>query len=659
MSRIAQANHSPSTNPSVGSTAAGRPALLLGAVALLLAACGGGGAGSAPPSESAQGGPTGRLEGTVAVGAPMTDGKLRILDATGAVVASGIMVAADGSYEVPSLSGTAPFRIEACGYTGPNYQCIYSVAQGPGKANVTPLTTATVLLASGKTPEQMMVGVAEGLSNTAVDGAQIQLRQSLAGVLAGNVPANFDFVAGNLAAGSRSGYDKVLDSVGVNTGIDGQPFVQITPRLGQGNLYLQQGNTVGSVSVDAAAGNLSLTGLEGLFRSMTAAVAGANACADPANGMASLMAADARLEIEDGALNGAAAVGAGICQFFAQDNKWGARLLSPTLGRCDLSGAAPLCHISFVMQSVTGEVEAVGSRMGVTQENGAWKFLGDLDGVHIDIFATAQRDRRIDGATPVDSYTRAVSFGIPALPGLACARVVQRDASQQAVPVAYFKPYAGAQSLRRLSLWRSNAQGNDRSLDAATGALRSSDDTWLTLPQGSEGDAVVRNFLRGGRSVTVSLFSDGACTTAMQVGGRSEFEVDVQGVPPVWASMAGLPWIELTSAASQALKDLSLAANASGSYAFAWTAPQGPLGVNGASFCGDRSQCGEGQSGRIGTARLRPSDRSATINLNNGTQAVQAGSNKMLAVYGRNGDGMLLQNSFLSCPAVPSGQPCN
>ena len=84
-----------------------------------------------------------------------------------------------------------------------------------------------------------------------------------------------------------------------------------------------------------------------------------------------------------------------------------------------------------------------------------------------------------------------------------------------------------------------------------------------------------------------------------------------------------------------------------------------PLGVNGATFCGDRSQCGEGQSGRIGTARLRPSDRAATINLNNGAQAVQAGSNKMLAVYGRNGDGMLLQNSFLSCPAVPSGQPCN
>ena len=67
------------------------------------------------------------------IGAPITGGTLRVIDVNGTVVASGITVADDGSYSVPTLTGTAPYRIEACGYAGSNYQCIYSVTQGPGR----------------------------------------------------------------------------------------------------------------------------------------------------------------------------------------------------------------------------------------------------------------------------------------------------------------------------------------------------------------------------------------------------------------------------------------------------------------------------------------------------------------------------------------------
>ncbi|MFN0185275.1 MAG: hypothetical protein ACKVQR_15800, partial [Aquabacterium sp.] len=138
------------------------------AAASLLAACGGG-ASDSGGTESPSGGtpPSTALSGTVAVGAPISDGRVRVLDSTGAVVASDIVVADDGSYTIPALSGTAPYRIEACGNVGANWQCIYSVAQGPGTANVTPLTTATVLLATGQTPEQVMAGNGAGLGSAA------------------------------------------------------------------------------------------------------------------------------------------------------------------------------------------------------------------------------------------------------------------------------------------------------------------------------------------------------------------------------------------------------------------------------------------------------------------------------------------------------------
>ena len=112
--------------------------------------------------------------------------------------------------------------------------------------------------------------------------------------------------------------------------------------------------------------------------------------------------------------------------------------------------------------------------------------------------------------------------------GLQCARVSQRDVQQQLVPLAYYKPYAS--DAPRLSLWQQDGFSNTRSLDPQAGALRSPDDTWLTLPEGTAGDDVVRNFFRGGRTVTVSLFSDAACSTPFAVDGVSELEVDVEGV---------------------------------------------------------------------------------------------------------------------------------
>lgn len=619
------------------------------ATALFLAGCGGD-----SPDTPAAAAPSNGLSGSVAVGAPITDGTLRVIDATGALVAT-VSVAADGSYTVPSLTGTGPYRIEACGYAGPNYQCIHSVSQGAGTANVTPLTTATVLLATGESPADLMSGTATGLSASAVETAQQKLRTSLASVLAsGNVAASFDFVSGSLSAGSRAGYDKVLDAIGVSTGVDDdKPFVQITPRLGTGNLYLEQNRTIGTVTADSGAATLSLGGLETLFRNMSNAMASASACSNPTSGIATQLGTHARFSDDDGnSVAGPAAVGAALCNMFGSAEMFGARLLSPTLGRCDLSGAAPVCRISFVLQTPDGAVENVGQGMGVTQENGVWKFLGDTNAVQIHASAKTQRDQRMDSGTPVYTYMRALAFDIAAAPGVACAKVSQKNENMQPVTIAYYKRY-GSGTVRRLSVWQQNGFSNSHSLDPNNGALRSADDTWIALPDGAAGDEVVRNFFRAGRTVTVSMYSDAACTTPFAVAGQSQtsFDVDVEGVPPVSAAMPSLPWPELTAAARTALLALSLGANGNATLAASWTFPRGPFGLNGIGFCIDRARCGQDDIGRAAEQRAAPAATSANVLLHDRSGvATEPAGYKMLSMWGRTADGVDLQSNYIACP---------
>ena len=604
------------------------------------------------------------LAGTVAVGAPITGGTLRILDADGAVVAADVPIDADGRYAGVALTGPAPWRIEACGHAGPNYLCVYSVASAGGTANVTPLTSAAVLLAAGQSPGALMSGTAPALTSESMATAQTQLRASLAGVLSNaGVASGFDFVSGTLAAGSRSGYDGVLDALGVTIGQDARAFVQITPRLGVGNLYLEQGNSSGSVTGSASAASLGLAGLEVLFRDMNAALVSAAACGSDAAGLRRSMASNASMSMGESVAEGPAQVAQALCGYFAQGDGgtpiWGAKLLSPTLGRCDLSGAAPVGGVSFVLQSPEGDVVPVGNGMSVTREDGAWKFMGESTPAGIHASAKAQRSVRIDGGTAVADYDRALAFEVSALPGLACAGVAQRDAAGDAVTIGYYKRHAGAEGQRRLSLWTSDTFGNAPSLDPLAGATRSADDTWIGLPQGAAGDALIRNFYRGGRSVVVSLYADAACGTPFAIAGRSAFEVDVDGVPPVWSAMEALPWPEIDDASSTALRTLTVGSGATGSLRAAWTFGRGPLGLNGATVCAGRADCGQGGAGRLGDRSLRPGARDATVALANRGPALGAGDAKTLALYGRTGEGVDLQSNYSTCPSVAAGESCH
>lgn len=57
--------------------------------------------------------------------APLTSGVLRVLDSQGREVAKDIAVSSLGTYRLPALGGTPPYRIEICGRAGTFYTCLY------------------------------------------------------------------------------------------------------------------------------------------------------------------------------------------------------------------------------------------------------------------------------------------------------------------------------------------------------------------------------------------------------------------------------------------------------------------------------------------------------------------------------------------------------
>jgi hypothetical protein len=545
---------------------------LLALAAAGLAACGGGSGGggapqptagspagdTAPATPAANGTPTtgavGKLAGTVAVGAPIVDGTLTVRDADGQTVAADVPIGPDGRYANVDLSGRGPWRLQACGQAGGQWTCLGSLVTAPGTGNVTPLTDAMVAL-GGVDPD--------GVART-----QGTLRTALAPMMTdAGLRSDFDFVTGELVAGSRTGYDRLLDGIGVSSGEDDAPFVQITPRLGGGNLYLRANAAPeGELRLDPGARITPLVGLDALFRRLSDAIASPQACADPATGLAASLASQARLTREDGStVVGPAEVAAALCATLeggaGEAASWGSTLLPPVLGRCEFDRPVPVCRVSFALRAPDGTVRGAGEGMAVAFEGGQWRFLGELDPLPIRASARVQRDRRVDGPRAVDTYGRGLEFEIPARTGLACARVSQRDAAGTLSTVALYKRHgsgAGAGAApHRLSLWTRDPRSGQPSLDAAAGATRAADDIGLILPDGPAGDAVVRNFHRAGRTVVVDLYSDAACATAASIDGRSRIEVEVTGIPPVWGAMPTLPWPELSEATLAALRGVT------------------------------------------------------------------------------------------------------
>ncbi len=600
----------------------------------------------------------------MAAGSLLSGATVRVLDATGKAIATGkTVIATTGAYGPITLTADAPFRVEACGSVGDKPVCVWGATNAGGTLNLTPLTSALTVLASGQAPETLMTGPLQGLSDAALAAAQTQVRTAIAPALAdAGLASDFDLLAGALTAGSHTGYDRVLDTVAVGLGADTKAFVTLTSRMGSGTAYLESGTTQGSLSFDAAAAGVDLTGLDALFTKLIAATANVNACQSSQSGLVTLFDANARASIDpvSSAFVGAAQASQVVCLRMngvlgEGEVMFGGKLLPTTLGRCDFGAGDPLCRVSFVYLTAKGYQRRLGVEQAAVKRPAGWTFLGNRLEVQATAAARLVLTRRIDSAAP-DSYARFLDVSIPAVGVsgggvLQCARVSQKDMSGADVALALFKKAGNGDYL---SLWSVSASDGTPSLDPFSGATRGNSIVSVPVPAGAAGDATARNFVRAGRALKIELFQDGACATPLGGLDGGAISVEMAGLLPIASSsQSGQPWPALSAASVSALSGLKGAVNAKITFGPIWTFPRGGLAVNRAALCTDAA-C----NSKLSELELAANATSAALNATLGNTALNTSDYKLLRITGRMPDGLVLQLNAQSCGVQTSGLPC-
>lgn len=580
-----------------------------------------------------------------------------MLDASGKAIASGKAVApTTGAYGPITLTGTGPFRVEACGSVSGRAQCLWGATSNGGTLNLTPLTSAITVLAGGQPPAALMTGPVQGLADSDLAAAQTQLRNALAPALAdAGLASGFDLLTGALTPGSHTGYDRLLDTVSVSLGVDSKAYVSLGTQFGSGTAYLEPGTTQGSLSVNAGSATVDFAGIDSLFQALGGVMPNTANCTP---GLPALLDANARSSISPviAAFVGPAQAKDPLCTHMLGlldgdiEPLTGSTLLPPVPRHCDFSASDPVCRVNLVFQTAKGLQRQVGIEQAVVKRADGWKLLGNRLEVQASATARLVLARRID-QTAADTFTRWLDIGIPAYPGLACARVSQKDGSGADVALALFKP-AGSNGL--LSLWSVGGGSSAVSLDPASGTVRSINPTSLDLPGGAAGDATARNFVRAGRALKVELFSDAACSTALAGADGGTVSVDVNGMLPISvAGMSAQPWPVLAAASNTALIALKGAANAKLSFAPTWASSPGGLTANRAQLCADAA-CGL----QLAQLELTGSATTAALSATLSLLPLGASDYKLLRITGRTTDGLVLQLDTQSCASQAAALPC-
>ena len=616
------------------------------------------------------------MSGIVAAGLALTNGTVRVLDGAGnAVTVSNKNVAAStGAYGPITLGSAIPYRIEACGTVGDKPVCLFGATNVGGTVNLTPLTSAIAVLASGQPPEALMKEKVKALRLTDADitAAQMQVRNAVAPALAdAGLASDFDLLAGALTPGSHTAQDRLLDTVSVAFGTDTKAYVALSSRFGTGVAYLEPAVAQqGGLSLHAAAATLDLLALNALFTAMNAAMVPASKGNDGcAANLTPLLDANVRATAYTSTppSGGETANGEGaglssqlLCLMLGGTlGDWGSifggKLLPPVIAGCDFGATAPVCRVSFVYMTTKGLLRPLGIEQAAIQHADGWKFLGNRLEVQAKASARLVLARRLDAAstTPApDTYTRQLDIAIPVVGGLQCARASQKDASGADVPLAIFKRHFEG---RYLSLWSLGSANPAPSLSAGSGALRAADVTAVPVPNGAAGNATARNFARAGLTLKIELFSDMGCTTPLAGADGDSLLVDVAGHLPVSAAgMSGQPWPTLTPAAATSLIDLKGSVNATVKFGPTWTFPRNDVAVERARLCTLDPDC----TIKLVELDLASNATGAALTANVGNLALAAKDYKLLRITARTSDGLVLQLDAASCPAQIAGQPC-
>lgn len=604
----------------------------------------------------------------------MTGSTVRVLDETGKVIASGRpVVASTGAYGPIPLTGTGPFRVEACGSVADKPLCVWGATTMGGTLNLTPLTSAIIVLASNQPPEALMSGPVQGLTDTALATAQAQLRNALAANLSdAGLASDFDLLTGALTPGTHTGYDRLLDAVDVGLGMDSKAYVTLSSALGSGWVYMESGTTAGSISIDlAAAARVDYAGVDTLFKALGAALPFGAKCSSSTLGVKPLLDAAVRASADflAPAFNNVDQATQVMCGHMGgllvgdTESLENSKLLLSIPSRCDFTGADPVCRVKLVFQTAAPPANApatatpkdvlrqIGIDQVIVRRPSGWLFMGNRLEVQASAAARLMLARRVDQAAP-DVYSRYLDVRIPAYPGLLCARASQKDSSGADVALALFKPAANA---TYLSLWSLSANDASPSLNPASGVLRGADAITLPVPLGAAGDTTARNFARAGRALQIELFSDTGCSTPLAGADGGSVNIAVAGQLPIAApSMAGQPWPVVPAASNAALTSLRGAVNARVNYGPIWTFPRGDVFVSRAQLCSLDPNCGN----KLAELELAGNAPGAQLTATIGNLALVASDYKLLRLTARTSDGLVLQLDNASCTAQVAGQPC-
>lgn len=250
---------------------------LIAILSLLLTACGGssGGGGGA-------GGIT--LKGTAATGAPLAQSTVTVLDKNGLTLTTSTDSAGGYSLDVSSL--TPPLLIKLEGQNSDDtplvmYSAVDAIAGNNATANVTPLTNATVVLATGQNvTEFYSAPSAAKLSTSTLNAANASLSQQIAPLLQSTgTPSGLNFIKTDFST-DKTGLDLVLESLNISTNppqqANGASSVALIGRLSKGGKILTppvggigNGNVsvIGSLAIPAGFTDIKFNAIDTLISS--------------------------------------------------------------------------------------------------------------------------------------------------------------------------------------------------------------------------------------------------------------------------------------------------------------------------------------------------------------------------------------------------------
>lgn len=605
----------------------------------LLGACGGGSGGGGPAGSNAS---ASSMSGTVAVGAPMVNATVTLKDAQG--VTRTASVGSDGTYSGLDVSGlSGPFRVQACGLVEGTQACYYSVVTQAGRANVTPLTNATVSLAMGQDAAALFDSDAPAPSAASLDTQKQKLLTALQPVISTVVGSSSVNFATTAFTADRTGMDKLLDAVRISTGTSGgaAPFVQIEGRLDGGNVYIDPASApAGTLGGDASKLGVNMAGISTVFSALSHAINAANV-STCAGLMAPSLFDDAfSLNIDHSTAFTKSTIANGLCTMADMQGFLGGVFADPVIKDCDFSGTDKFCSVTFNL--VKGDTVMSGAELSVVrrQVDGTWRLLGQDSPYEIHVNATISRRVRVDRDDIAPVYTRAISLDIgtsyaAGVPVIGSARVYQRDLSGtgwEATPLAQLN--AGDSACIAAQTARLTIAGS------------SCGSTWYQLDNNSSdtaaADVLVDNFFKRGRQVKVVLYSDTNYTTTLATVYKR-----IDGVPLKFADLPAFPWFELDTGTRGNLVSYD-GTSASFSTTFALNRK---VGAKDLSFYLTGNQSAMPSSQEIMPSASGPT----TTVLNLSSHRPSAASDlKIVAVYGRTPEQMGVESVFISCNAATS-----